>query len=124
MVKSIIHALNGVTATTTSAPINVEGAKKVTLQFIRTNHASGKTVFTVTASLDGTTFSAFAGLISAGTAVAASETIARVASYDTGTANASAIYSLDLTVHAFKEIKVVATETTDGTHDAWVYIEY
>lgn len=121
---TIIKALDGVTATTTSNAINIEGAKKVTFLFKRADHVSGKTVFTVTGQVVPTeTFIALPLLI-ANAAIANSETVARVANYDTGTANASALYALDLTYFALKEIKVVATETTDGTHSAWVFIEY
>jgi len=118
----LITALDGVTATTTSSAINIENAKKVTFLFSRTDHGSGKTVFTVTASLDGTTFTAYNKLV-ANAANANTETVLRAANYDTGTANASAIYSMDLQYDTFKEIKVVATETTDGTHTAKVLIE-
>lgn len=120
---TLIHAINAATATASSAAINIECAKKVVVRFVRTNHSSGKTVFTVTASLDGTTFHAYNMLIS-NLANTNSQTLTRVASYDTGAANADAIYALDLENFAFKEIKVTATETTDGTHDAYVYVEY
>lgn len=118
----IITALDAVTATTESAAINVENAKKVTFLFIRTNHSAGKTVFSVTASVDGTTFVTYNKLIDNVTNTNG-QTLTRVASYDTGTANASAVYSMDLQHDAFKEIKVTATETTDGTHTAKVIIE-
>jgi hypothetical protein len=116
-------ALDAVTATTTSEAIDVRGAKKITLMFVRANHSAGKTVFTVTASIDGTTFVAYNKLI-VNVANSISEGLTRVASYDTGTANASAIYSMDLEHDVIKEIKVVATETTDGTHSAYVLIQY
>jgi len=119
---SIITALDAVTATTTSDAINVENAKKVTLMFVRANHSAGKTVFTVTASVDGTTFVAYNKLIS-NAVNAISEGLTRVASYDTGTANATAIYSMDLANDTFKEIKVTATETLDGAHSCKVIIE-
>lgn len=118
----VITALDAVTATTTSDPINVENAKKVSFLFTRSNHTSGKTVFTVTVSLDGTTFVAYNKLV-ANAANTNAQTTLREASYDTGTANASALYSMDLQYDAFKEIKVTATETTDGTHTAKVIIE-
>lgn len=119
----LIHAINAATATTTSAPINIECAEKVVVRFKRSNHSSGKTVFTVTASLDGVTFHAYNMLIS-NLANTNGEDLTRVASYDSGTANVDVIYALDLGNYAFKEIKITATETTDGTHDAWVFIEY
>lgn len=119
----LLHVINGATTTTSSSAINIEDAKKVVCRFVRTNHSSGKTVFTVTGSLDGTTYHAFNMLV-VNAANGISEGLTRVASYDTGTANADAIYALDLENYAFKFIKVTATETTDGTHDAYVYIQY
>lgn len=117
-----IHAINGATATTTSAAINVEDAEKITLFFIRTNHSAGKTVFTVDGSPDGTTYVTYNKLID-NVANSNSQTLTRVASYDTGTANGAKFYSIS-PEDCFKWIRVTATETTDGTHDAWVGIQY
>jgi hypothetical protein len=46
-------ALNAVTATTVSDPINVKYAKKITLLFERASHVSGGAVFSIQASVDG-----------------------------------------------------------------------
>jgi hypothetical protein len=118
----LVTALNAVTATTTSSAINIEGAKKVTLLFTRADHTSGNTVFTVTGSLDGTTFVALNKLVN-NAANSNSQTILRTANI-TLSANGTSLASLDLEHDTFKEIKVVATETTDGTHSAKVLIEY
>jgi len=115
-------ALNKVTATTTSEIIDVKYAKKVSLLFIRADHGSGKTVFSVEASLNGTTFFTYNKLIP-NVANSNAQTLTRVASYDTGAANATALYSLDLENDIISAIKITATETTDGTHSAKVYIE-
>jgi hypothetical protein len=48
-----IVALENITETTVSSPINVRLASKVTLSFKRTNHASGGVIFSVQASIDG-----------------------------------------------------------------------
>jgi len=80
-------------------------------------------VFTVTLSNDGTTYTASALLVD-NVANAISEGLTRVASYDTGAANATKVYVLDpVQAQSFKYLKVIATETTDGTHDAWVCIQ-
>lgn len=36
----------------------------------------------------------------------------------------SKFYSMDLQHDNFFEMRVVVTETTDGTHDAWALVEY
>jgi len=115
-------ALNGVTATTTSQAINIENAKKVIFVFKRANHTAGKTVFSVTASADGTNFITYNKLID-NVINSNSQNLTRVASYDTGAANATKFYTLS-PEDTFKEVKVTATETTDGTHSAWVLVQY
>lgn len=118
----VIHALNAVTATTTSAAVNIEGAKKVILVYQRSNHSSGKTVFSATVSVDGSTYIAYNKWIS-NVANTNSQTLTRVASVDTGAANVTGFLTMS-PEDGFKDIKVTATETTDGTHDAWLLIEY
>ena len=121
--REVIHTINDATATTTGAAIDLENAEAVSFQFQRSNHGSGKTVFTVNLSNDGTTYTASAFLLS-NTATSNSQMLTRVASYDTGAANATAIYVLDpLQAQSFKYLTVTATETTDGTHNAWVCIQ-
>lgn len=116
------HVIVDATATTTSNPINIRGAKKVSFFFQRTNHSSGKTVFTVSVSIDGTNYVTYNRLIT-NVANANTETIVRVASYDTGTANATAMYSMS-PEDTYAYLKVTATETTDGTHNAWVMVDF
>lgn len=117
----VITALNAVAETTTSSAINIENAKKVTMLFTRAAHSSGNHVFTVTGSLDGTTFVACNKLVN-NAANTNSQTILRTASI-TLSANGTSLVSLDLQHDAFKEIKITATETTDGTATAVVLIE-
>ena len=117
-----IVALNAVTATTTSAAIPTAGAKKITLLFTRANHSSGSTAFTVNGSVDGTTYIACATMVE-NLANAIGEGPTRVAS-KTLSANGSAMLALDLTYFGYTSITVTATETTDGTHSATVFIEY
>lgn len=121
MVK-VLKVLDDVTATTTSGAVNISGARRVSFFFKRTAHSSGKTVFTVSVSIDGTNFVTYNRLIS-NVANAISENITRVGSYDTGTANAEAVYSMS-PEDTYKWVKVTATETTDGTHAAWVCLDY
>lgn len=125
MAETIIQtvvALNAVTATTTSQVIPCKGAKKITLLFTRANHSSGSTAFTVPVSIDDTTYVDCAMLID-NLANSNSQDVTRVAS-KTLNADGSAILAIDLSVFAFSSLKVTATETTDGTHSATVYLEY
>jgi hypothetical protein len=120
--REVIHAINAATATTTSSAIPLDDATAVGLQFKRSAHSSGNTVWTVTLSNDGTTYTASAGMMT-NAANTNSQTPIRVASV-TSSANETVLYVLDpYQAQAFKYMKVVATETTDGTHDAWVCIQ-
>jgi len=116
------RALAAVTATTTSDPIPVEEAKKISLMFTRANHSSGSSAFTVTGSVDGDTFIALNNIITDVTNTNA-QTKTRVASVSLSS-NTSQLVSLDLEHMSLKAIKVVVTETTDGTHSAFVLVEF
>ncbi len=118
----VIKVLDDVTATTTSSAVSIEGAKKVVLVYKRSNHASGKTVFSATVSVDGANYITYNKWIS-NVANTNEQGETRVASVDTGTANATGFLTMDPN-DGFKDIKVTATETTDGTHAAWLLIEY
>jgi hypothetical protein len=117
----VIAALDGVTATTTSAEIPIAGAKKVVMVYKRANHAAGKTVFSATVSVDGTNYIAYNKWI-VNTADTNAESETRVASVDTGAANATGFLTM-CPEDGFLYIKATATETTDGTHSVWFYIE-
>lgn len=114
----LITALSAVTATATSGAINIEDAKKVILQYKRADHSSGKTVFSATVSVDGTNYVTYNKWIS-NLANAISEGVTRVGSV-TLSANGVGFLTMDPD-DSFKWIKVTATETTDGTHSAWIY---
>lgn len=110
----------GVTATTTSAAIRLEGVKKLSLQVTRSNHSSGTSTFTVTVSNDGTNYVAYSKLISNVTNTNA-QTITRVASVALASDTSSVIEFDDSFLYAF--MKVVATEATDGTHNAALILD-
>ena len=120
--SSLIPVLNAVTATTTSSAFSIEGAKKVILVYQRSVHGSGRTVFSATVSVDGVNYITYAKWIT-NTANAIAEGEVRVASVDTGTANVTGFLTMS-PEDGFLDIKVTATETTDGTHSAWLYLEY
>lgn len=119
--QEISHVLNAVTETTTSVPIPIAGAKKITFVFKRADHTAGKTVFSVTVSADDSSYATYSKLIS-NAANSNGQTLTRVAEWDTGAANGTATFTMS-PEDTFPYCKVTATETTDGTHDAWVIIE-
>ena|SRR3990167_7208228 len=115
-------ALNAVTATTTSDPISIEGAKKVILELTRANHSAGSSAFKVQVSWDGVTYTDFAGLID-NIINSNAQTITRVVT-KTLSSDITAYVAMDLEYLWFKWIKVVVTETTDGTHTAKVAVQF
>ncbi len=119
----LITALNAVTATTTSQAIDITGAEKVTFAFTRAANAGGTSTFSVTGSVDGTTFVTLNNIITNVTN-ANSEDLTRVASVAIANTNATVVAFLDMEYMTLKEIKVTVTETSDGTHTAKVLVEY
>ena len=112
---------SAVAATTTSDPIPVEEARKVTFWFNRTNHDSGSTTFTVTGTVDGVNYVALNKLVN-NAANSNSQTILRTASIALSS-DTSAIASLDLQHDTLKAIKVVCTIATDGKGNCKVAVE-
>lgn len=117
----LVKALDAVTATTVSEPINIENAEKITLLFTRANHGSGSSAFSVEVSLDGETYVAFNKLISNATNTNA-QTKTRVASVSLA-ANGSSVVAMDLENDIYRWMRITATETTDGTHTAKALIQ-
>lgn len=118
----VITALSAVTATATSEAIDVKYAEKITLLLTRANHSAGSSAFTVTGSVDGTTYVALNTLIDNVTNTNA-QTLTRIAT-KTLSADGSALVALDLEQFGYSFIKVTVTEATDGTHSAVVLVEY
>lgn len=118
----VITALSAVTDTATSEAIDVKYAEKITLLLTRANHSAGSSAFTVTGSVDGTTYVALNTLIDNVTNTNV-QTLTRI---DTKTlsADGSALVALDLEQFGYSFIKVTVTEATDGTHSAVVLVEY
>lgn len=117
-----ITALNAVTATTTSSKIWVGDFDRVAILYRRANHAAGSTAFTVKAGFaqlpsDDPTMTAYNQLISNVTN-SISEGQVRVNSV-TLNANGDAMVWMDPAAPA-THIEITATETTDGTHSAFV----
>ena len=117
-----IVALNAVTATTTSEVIPCKGARKITMLLTRAAHGSGSSAFSVTGSVDDTTYVACNTIIDNLTN-AITEGLTRITT-KTLSSNTSALVALDLCNFGYSSLKVTCTETTDGTHSATVFIEY
>jgi len=120
-IQRLVTALDAVTATTTSEAISVKEAKKVTLAFTRADHSSGSSTFSVTGTVDGTTYVTLNKLITNVTNTNA-QTPVRAASVALSS-DTTEIATLDMEGLALLAIKVKVVEVTDGTHTALVSIE-
>lgn len=118
--RKVITVFNGVTATTTANPIDIKGAKKVTLLCKRADHSSGSSAFAATVGANGE-YATYNRWISNATNTNA-QTPARVASL-TLSSNTTDFLTMS-PEDAFEFIKVTVTETTDGTHSAWLIVDY
>ena len=116
----IIPVISAVTATTTAQAVNIEGAQKVTLVCTRADHGSGSSAFTATVSADGTNYADYKKWISnANNTNSQAET--RVT---TLTLSGDGTDFLTMSPEdVFKDIIVKVTETTDGTHSAYLVIQ-
>jgi len=115
-----IVALDGVTKTTTSQPINIEDAEKVVLVCKRADHSSGSSAFTAQVSIDGTNYIDYKKWID-NVANSNSQELTRT---QTKTLSSNGVDFMTMSPEdGFKDIKVKVTETTDGTHSAWLWIQ-
>jgi hypothetical protein len=106
-------ALNAVTITTTSNPIDISQRNNVSIQLLCSGHTSGNGVFKVQASNDGVNFTDSIALVDA-----TSTTPTTYVASKTLSANGSAMIYLPQI--SFRFIKVVCTVTTDGAYSAVV----
>lgn len=118
----VITALDAVTATTTSQKIWVGDFSRVAILFRRANHSAGSTAFTVKAgfaqfSSDTPTMIAYNMLVDNLT----NSNVQDVTRVNGKTLNADgdAMVWMDINAPA-THIEITATETTDGTHSAFV----
>jgi len=119
----MITALNAVTATTVSPKIWIGDYDRVAILYRRANHSAGSTAFTVKAGFaqlpsDDPTMTTYNQLISNVTNAIAEGQV-RVNSVSLAT-NGDAMVWMDPTAPA-THIEITATETTDGTHSAYVF---
>jgi hypothetical protein len=109
--------LDAVTATTTSEPVSVEGLRSIGFQFKRANHSSGSSAFTVEGTINGTDWTGLNLIVSNATNTNA-QTRTRVATVTLSSDTTALAFLEDLVV--LKAVRVKVTETTDGTHSAWM----
>lgn len=122
MEKSTLKSiLSSVVATTTSEAIEVGSVEKITLLLTATSITTGNGVFTVTGSIDGTTYVPI--MLIDNVANTNAQTITRVDS-STLSSNSSKIYALDLEQFGYRFIKVTITRTTDGAYSCSGLLEY
>lgn len=117
-----VTALNAVTATSTSNPIPVAGARRVSCAFTRADHSAGSSAFKLQGTLDGETWVDLNMLVENLTNTNVQDYVR--ATEITLSANGTTLAALDLAVLGLLEIRAVVTETTDGTHSAEILIEY
>lgn len=122
----VITALNAVTATTTSSKFYVGGARRIGLLFRRADHTSGSSAFAVKASLDAedtvTPTMTALNLLIDNVVNAITQNLTRV-NGKTLSANGDAFLWLDANC-IVNWLEITVTETTDGTHSAWIIAEY
>lgn len=109
--------LNAVVATTTSDPFNIEGFKRIGLQFLAANISAGNGIFTIEGTLDGKNWVALNTFIDNVTNTNV-QNLTRVAS-KTLNSNTSVLVWLDNFL-GLKAIRVIVTRTTDGSYSAFV----
>lgn len=119
---TVITALNAVTATTVSSKIWVGDFDRVAILYRRANHSSGSTAFTVKAGFaqlasDTPTMTAYNMLIDNLTNTNG-QMPTRINS-KTLSADGDAMVWMDPAAPA-THIEITATETTDGTHSAFI----
>lgn len=110
------------TATYTSDQISLEGVLKLSLQFIRSLHTSGNTVYSVEVSNNGSNWVTYNKLID-NVANTNAQMPTRVASA-TLSSNTSKVYTMDLEQDVYKWMRVTATITTDGQADVTASVLY
>lgn len=123
MSVKMITALNAVTATTASTKIWVGDYDRVAILYRRANHSAGSTAFTVKAGFgelasDTPTMTTYNQLISNVTnAIAEGQVHVNSVTLN---ADGDAMVWMDPSAPA-THIEITATETTDGTHSAFIF---
>jgi hypothetical protein len=118
--RKVIKVLDEVTATTTANPVNILGAKRVTLLCKRADHSSGSSTFTAQVGV-GTDLADYKRWDSNVTHT----NVQYDTSVDELVLSADGVDFLSMSPKdIFEVIQVKVTEATDGTHSAWLIIDY
>ena len=118
--RKVIKIFEGGAATQTSNAIDILGAKRVTLFCKRAGHTAGNTVFTGQIGV-GTDFAAYNKWISnvTNTNVQGETRVANL------TLSSNSVGFLTMSPEDCAEfIKITATRNTDGSHSAWLVLDY
>ena len=123
----VITALDAVTDTTVSNKFYVGGAKRIALLFRRAANAGGTSTFSVKASLDPAdtvtpTMTAL-NLWIDNVTNANTLNLTRVNGAAIAASNADYFLFLDPAC-IVNWLEITVTETADGTHSAWIIVEY
>ena len=119
MVHSV-KVLDEVTATTTATTIpEIEDATKLMIVVQRADHSSGSSAFSAEVSHDGTNYVQYDRWIDNVASTNAEFPVEGTTKSLAGNGNDVMIMSPE-DCGLYKYIKVKVTETTDGTHSAWV----
>lgn len=121
--------LDAVTATTNSASIPVAGAKRIACEFTRANHSSGSSAFKVQFSFDDSTWTDYNMLVQnlardAGVGTAGQDIGTTAVTTVTLSSNTTELWFVDTEFLVAPYMRVVVTETTDGSHTAKVVVEF
>lgn len=126
---NIYTPLNAVTATTNSSSIPIAGAKRITCEFTRANHSAGSSAFKVQFSFDDSTWTDYNMLVKnlardAGVGTAGEDIGTTATTTATLSTNGTELWFVDTEFLVAPYMRVIVTETTDGTHTAKVMVEY
>ena len=120
-IQHLTKVIDDATATTTAGAVNIQGASKVMMIVKRAAHGSGSSAFTATVSVDGSNYIDYDKWID-NVAATNSQTVAKVT---TKTLSANGVDFVTMSPEdGFKDVIVKVTETTDGTHSAWIWAEW
>lgn len=124
-----IAALNAVTATTISKKFWVGGASRIAFHFRRANHSAGESAFTIKGSLEpfeaGNATADSYGNPTGGNLITMTDIGTNIVeSLDGLTLSANGdTFAFLAPQYLMNWVEITVTETTDGTHSAWIVLE-
>lgn len=112
MIKTL---LDGVVATTTSTPVNIENLEDIGLQCFAASISSGNGAFSVDVSNDGVIWTAYAGLIDNVTNTNA-QNLTRLSTKSVTANSSTGSIILRIENGSWKMLRVTVARTTDGAY--------